>query len=89
MLTVERGKTVTVTYSKLAMKAVQGPSSLEICLSAPKPFVAKGGTQPINYDDFDGDPLDGSAGLLADCGDAPPDEPCIRDRSPQAADGPW
>ena len=82
-LTVAREKTMTVTYSKNAMRSVAGGApSLEICLSSPEPFVAKGGTRLFNYDDLDGDPLDGFVGLLANCGDVPAGEPCIRDRAP-------
>jgi hypothetical protein len=82
-LTVARSKTVTVTYTKAAMQSVPGGhSGLEICLSSPESFVAKGGTRLFNYDDLDGDPLDGVVGLLLDCADAPLGEPCILDRSP-------
>ncbi len=81
-LTVFREKTVTVTYSKPAMQSVPGgASALEICLSSPEPFTAKGGTKLFNYDDLDGDPLDGFVGLLSDCADAGPGQPCIQDRA--------
>ena len=82
-LTTERDKTITVTYTKQAMQSFMGGTpALEICLSSPEPFVAKGGTRPFNYDDLDGDPLDGFVGLLLDCEDAPAGEPCIVDRLP-------
>jgi hypothetical protein len=81
-LTVERTKTITVTYSKVAMKAAAGgPASLEICFSSPEPFTAKGGTQPFNYVDGDGDPSDGFVGLLPDCPAVPLADPCILDRA--------
>ena len=82
-LTVLREKTVTVTYSKTAMQSVPGGApALQICLSTPEPFIAKGGTQLFDYDDLDGDDQDGFVGLLFDCADAGPGQPCIQERSP-------
>jgi hypothetical protein len=82
-VTVDRRKTVTVTFSRLAMKAASGgASSLEICFSSPEPFTANGGLRQFNYVDDDGDPLDGFVGLLPDCPEVPTDDPCILDREP-------
>jgi hypothetical protein len=86
--TVDRKKTITVNFNKSAMKTVTGgANALEICLSSPENFTAKGSTELINYEDFDDNDTDGFAGLLLDCADAPEGAPCIINRSPTPGGG--
>jgi len=84
LVTAARDKTITVSYSRNAMRRINGgASALQICFATPEPFTAKTGPAgPFDYDGDAGNGDEGFVGLLADCGDVPAGEPCILDRAP-------
>jgi hypothetical protein len=87
-LTADRDKTVVATYSKAAMRAVAGPSSLEICFAAPKTFAAKGGPpQPFDYDGDPSNPSNGAQGFVGLLPDCPLATPCILKRAGTSGGG--